>query len=711
MMRIIIKLKKGVIIVSGNSGYKEKDADAKALINEILNPENEFTPIPFWFLNDYFEEAELKRQLMDFCDKGVYGVVLHPRIGVPDEIGYLSDEFFDVISYIVETANSLGMKVVLYDEGMYPSGSACGQVVKANPELAARGIIISDNADDGEVVANLSDGRFIVYKKTEGTLRGIHYGEDDWDEGAPKVADILNEDAVELFIKLTHDEYYKHLSKYFGNTIIGIFTDEPTCVGRGNGWKFKPWYRGALSDLTERGGKPEELAALFDNETNKTTAIHKKLISEKINNTYYKRLYDWCEEHNIALMGHPSKSDDIDEERFFHIPGQDLVLRRVGPETGGTTGMDSVMAKCSADAARYMGRRRNSNEAFGVCVRDEIPWYMTAADIKWYTDWLGVRGVNMFIPHAFFYSVRDKRSEERPPDVGPNNIWWEHYKKFSGYMSSISYIMTDSKNFADVAVLCNSGAMKEEAVKEFFENQVEFNYVPYSFLDKCEVEDGKLKVGDYTYSYVLGDTDLPVKTIKSVSDVEKRDFSLSKNEKDLRLTHLRKAGVEMIFAVNEGESEISTELTHSISRQAIEVDLWNQTAYKTENSKIKLSLKPRESVLYVFAENADEFPVKPQSKKIDNLIFNLIDDDTKNYKKTYVAAFFNHKEAENRYFEVNCEEMAECYVNDEFCDVAFFNHRFEIGKFLKEGKNSIKLVITGNIANKYNEDKIFYGIK
>ena len=209
---------------------------------------------------------------------------------------------FDVICYIVETAHTLGMQIVLYDEGMYPSGSACGMVVKTNPEFAAHGITITDSVDYGEVVAKLDCGKYIVYKKTNGTLRGIHFGQDDGEEDVPPAADILNEDAVDLFIRLTHDEYYKRLKKYFGNTIIGFFTDEPSCVGRGDGWKFRPWYKGALSDLSDMGGKPEELSALFDNQTNETTIIYRKLISEKLNDTYYKKLYNWCEEHNIALM-------------------------------------------------------------------------------------------------------------------------------------------------------------------------------------------------------------------------------------------------------------------------------------------------------------------------------------------------------------------------------------------------------------------------
>ena len=73
-----------------------------------------------------------------------------------------------------------------------------------SPEFAAKGIIISDNENDGEVIAKLDDGRFIVFKETGGTLRGIHFGEDDWEENAPMVADILNGDAVDLFIKITH---------------------------------------------------------------------------------------------------------------------------------------------------------------------------------------------------------------------------------------------------------------------------------------------------------------------------------------------------------------------------------------------------------------------------------------------------------------------------------------------------------------------------
>ena len=112
------------------------------LLKLLDNPPRAYTPIPFWFLNDRLEPDELRRQLRDFCDHGVYGVVLHPRMGMDPGVAYLSPAFFDGLRVAVETAAALDMRAVLYDEGMYPSGSACGLVVKDHPELASRGIAL-----------------------------------------------------------------------------------------------------------------------------------------------------------------------------------------------------------------------------------------------------------------------------------------------------------------------------------------------------------------------------------------------------------------------------------------------------------------------------------------------------------------------------------------------------------------------------------------
>ena len=82
------------------------------LLQQLKQPAREFTPIPFWFLNGDLQEEELERQLKDFASHGVYGVVLHPRMGLPRKIEYLEESYFYYISFIVKTAAELEMKVV-----------------------------------------------------------------------------------------------------------------------------------------------------------------------------------------------------------------------------------------------------------------------------------------------------------------------------------------------------------------------------------------------------------------------------------------------------------------------------------------------------------------------------------------------------------------------------------------------------------------------
>lgn len=84
------------------------------LCREILHPDKEFSPVPFWFFNDMPDEDKIRKQLTDYVDKGVNAIVLHPRIGVPVEIGYLSKEYFKAVRFIVKTADELVGDVVIY---------------------------------------------------------------------------------------------------------------------------------------------------------------------------------------------------------------------------------------------------------------------------------------------------------------------------------------------------------------------------------------------------------------------------------------------------------------------------------------------------------------------------------------------------------------------------------------------------------------------
>ena len=658
-------------------------------------------------------------------------------------------------------AAELGMKVVLYDEGMYPSGSAHGMVVEANPEFASKGIIILDEhkaqeklaaEENAQVIAELSGGRKLVYGFAGGTIRGIHFGEDDGEPGAPKAADILNPDAVDEFIRLTHDRYYAELKEYFGNTVIAFFTDEPSAMGRGTG-RYRAWAKGMERELEEAGGRVEELEALFVNtgrtvagrsdieetEENTTVRLYHKMIKRKLREIFYARLSNWCEAHGIALIGHPAESNDIEEELYFHIPGQDLIMRRVSPETGGLREFDSVQAKLAADIARHLGRRRNANECFGVCYRDRIPWYMTAGDMKWYIDWLGLRGVNLYIPHAFYYSVEGERKGERPPDVGPNNIWWRHYRRFSDYMKRLSYLSADSVNSAEIAVLCDNNNVPYEEIACLYENQVEFNYLPAALLEQAKVQGGKVCIQGYAYTKVLNvlgqsygekfADKLGGLMVTDTDSLLKSEIELEKPCRTLRKVHLKKNGAEMYLFGNEGSDPICTRVTiHGLQNPGF-VDLWRGTAYTVEGAgeSFCLYLQPSETLLVVkdgavFCEEkrtADwyrtEYPDWTQRFVMADLNGGTRDKLGDNSGVNSVSYTLQYEAAaadEKLRFSVRGEEMVECFCNGKFVDVSFWGtHRFELSGFLQKGSNEIRLVVTGNAANVYEHAGIAFGLK
>ncbi len=679
-------------------------------------PPREYTPIPFWFLNDDLDHAEIRRQLKDFCDHGVYGVVLHPRMGLSERIGYLSPLFFDYIRTAVTEAKRLGMKIVLYDEGMYPSGAAGGQIVAARPDLGSRGIALTDQPQADDTLICRTEKGCLVERFSNGTIRGVHFGEDDGEPNAPRSADILNPEAVRLFIELTHEAYWRELHEEFGKTIVAMFTDEPTILGR-NAGPLMPWSKGFADLFRQSGGHLEGLTGLFTGEENPDTALYRRLILQRESEVYYAPLSRWCEEHGIALTGHPHQSDDIEVERFFHIPGQDLVFRMVSPERGGTEGMDSVMGKCSADMARLMGRERNDNECFGACNRDWNPWYFTGGDMKWIIDWLAVRGVNLFIPHAFYYSLQGARSGERPPDVGPGSIWWPYYRQWADYMARLSWLMTNADLKADIAVPVQNRDLHAEDVAPLFKSQKGFHYLPESFWKECREEDGALICRGLRYRAVLGPSNLFPTVPHTIENIPP-DCACVPPQPDLRAARLSLNGRKLWLLVNEGETKIRTTLTLPASTGIAQYDPWIAKAQQIDSqttadgAKIALRLPRRGSMLLFEVSQAEwealpaEIPAVPLSGKI----FRLEADEPERHRKIYSAEIAPC--SQDVMLSLDAEEMAELYVNGRFHAAAFWQPQ-EIripADVLKNGAK-LRLIVTGSMANVYGTRPVWYGLR
>lgn len=683
------------------------------LKKKFINPPAEFSPFPFWFWNDELSAEEIIRQIRDFHAKEVDGFVIHPRMGLPCSMPYLSESYMELVELAVGEADQLGMKVILYDEGMYPSGSACGMVVKENPDYASRGLQMKEypcgqSAESTHIPDSLLPGdslvatlavrklseteidldstlvldpdrshlRFVppdsglwsvlqfVDTASKGTIRGVHPGQDDGEPNSPLASDLLNPDAVQTFIRLTHEAYYKKLSRYFGFTVIAMFTDEPDLLGRGHTPGLKPWTRGFLNEYLEGGGRKQDLAALWF-EAGETTAgireAYDTTVRNRLARTYYKALADWCEAHGVALTGHPAASNDIGLLEHFHIPGQDVVWRYVAPEAEkAVTGVHSTMGKCSSDSARHRGKRRNLNESFGVC-GIEGGWSLSADNMKWYLDWLFVRGVNLIVPHAFYYSIRGERRDERPPDVGPHNTWWSEYARFSRYIKRMSWLMTDSRNGAETAVIAGASELPWRIVKPLYEEQIEFNYLEEALLpDSAVYEDGVLAVAGYHYRAVLVEDgtrlskesqrtleaftrqgglvielskgDQPTKDIGQVRVGDEmeipgrlaralgRDAELEPAAASIRISRISKGGFQFYVVVNEGE--VGYEGTLAV-KQAGYTECWRpwtgevDQAIQEEGSegrKVRISVERRECVIVVVDPQVPQSPNRTVSE-------------------------------------------------------------------------------------------------
>jgi len=610
---------------------------------ELRRADPQYSQMPFWFWNDELSDQETARQMAEFRRQGVQAFVIHARMGLPAEIPYMGARWLGHVRFAVEEAARTGMRVCLYDEGMYPSGSAHGAVVRSNPAFAAQGLLaesqtvvgpaeidIPTPTEDALVAAvllpepapgqaldlkqsrlierpaeklQLTAGRWrlmrFVAVPSRGTIRGVHPGEESGKPSAPAAADLLNPEAMRTFLKCAYEPYWDTLKEHFGSTVIGIFTDEPSLLGRSPRKGVRPWTPGLPEYFRSRRGYAllPMLPALFADCGEQTEALRQDFeltLAERLDESYYQQLSHWCAEHRVALTGHPGGSDEIRPLRLFQIPGQDIVWRWVVPDSPtALEGVNSTVAKCSSSVARHDQRRRNLDELYGA-----YGWQLTMDEMKWLADWMLVRGVNLLSPHAFYYSIREERVNERPPDLGLHNAWWPHYRPFADYTTRLCGLVSEGRQVCDVAVLSVNNRLPWRAAKWLLQNQVDFNYLEdWRLVEQAQVEGRRLRVGPMSYALLIVDDDrMPQgKTLQKIRQLQAagvlvrhcsgepsaalvaklpRDLETDRPLPGLRYAHLVRHDVHHYLLTNEGEEPIEASITCQAQGHAQWYDPW-----------------------------------------------------------------------------------------------------------------------------------------
>ncbi|MEO0966275.1 MAG: hypothetical protein AAFY08_14290 [Planctomycetota bacterium] len=614
----------------------------------FVHPPNTYSLTPFWFWNDRLEEEEIIRQIDAFTERGIYGFVLHPRVGLPEDCGWMSPRLLGFMRVAIDHAARRRMQVILYDEGMYPSGSCAGQVVAENSEFACRGLVLLDREP-----ADLPDGQHIVARcsRAEGTsvwvidrpigswIRGLHYTADDstrsldpWParatpESRPPAADLLNPDAVACFIRLTYDRYHHHFEDHFGKTITAIFTDEPMVLGRGNPCDARPGTTDILSHVNAFLGydfTPHLPALWHDDEPDaeRHRDNYRRAIRHRLDTTYYRPLRNWCADHRVALTGHPANPDDLGHLRYFHWPGQDAILDFVYPGERAVSRLESTQAKAAASVAVHYRRQRNANEFMGAYGHD-VPVSL----YRFVAYWLIVRGCNLLIPHAFFYSTRGPRIDECPPQLGPHGPWWDDAELTAFHVACqrLSWLNALAHPCVHVALICPENDVPVRLSRRLFEAQIDFHYLDERHLHgDAHVKADGVHLADMHYHAVVAIApSLSSTAINALGSLDRSRTWLLDHESSgpdiaslraalpphprtsepqpwLRLREVRLANNDWLFTFNEGLEPIATNLEFHRPGSIARIDIAKGRLIEAGLSdRVALHLEPGELALFL----------------------------------------------------------------------------------------------------------------
>ena len=279
--------------------------------------------IPFLAITGKPTEADLAKKVSSLRADGFDQFIVYARSGL--EYEYMGEDWLGCVDTLCREADSRGMKVWLYDEFNWPSGTCKGRV---------------PNECDDYRYAELA-----VYRNADGAFR--------WQKMLAPAGwvNVLDAGAMKRFIELTHEVYEKRLAGWFEKmTILGIFTDEP---GHPTPIRFegKPlvhfayWkeLEGEYRAATGGDFRKDVESYLSGAGSPKVWETYASLKGRRFRTNYFDRIESWCRKMGIFSTGHMIQEHDIVGSCRYNgdplvalkgmsLPGIDEIYTRAGAD-------------------------------------------------------------------------------------------------------------------------------------------------------------------------------------------------------------------------------------------------------------------------------------------------------------------------------------------------------------------------------------------
>ncbi len=595
--------------------------NAKFDLNNFMSPDVSYAPVYIWVWNDICTREIIDVQLAEMQRLGIraFYILPEPKEFRPDSMPtnlspeYLSDEYFELCAYAIDKGSSLGMNCWIYDEGGWPSGSACGKVVKDHPEYAVGGTY----------------------------------------------PDLLNRNATEYFIEITHKKYASATRNF-----TAVFTDEPKAP-------LNPFNKD-LADKYEAIYGESILPHLSlikgdENPTEKNVHILRRwydLCSRTFCENYLLPCKNWANKNGFAFTGHLDKDHSPDgcmngggnfnlmrALRCFDIPGIDVIWRQLYPENQAKT-KDEMNAhngfypRYASSAAAQNGTKLAMSEVFGVAGPG-----LTYDMMRYTVGYQAVRGINIFNPFNFPLGRKGQLLAQELPIFTETQPYYRHLALFNRYAERLSYISSLGERVCETALYYPvsdfQGRLNAENVANEFDSlgrkledmTVDFDIVDDDVIQTAEITDsGFIRIGSAEYRHIIipAGAHIPDATQKALNKFAvcggrvTNEASACKpviqyDGVGLRVTHRKAENAEIFcFFREKGENENYHIRLPSEKGYLLDLEKGELQNSKTENGTFKLSLATGETAVVLLT---DEF-YNPESKKEFGTRFDIPDNYT-----------------------------------------------------------------------------------
>lgn len=605
------------------------------------NPPADCQPSYSWLWNVPVSREAIDRELEEIVRAGVKSLYIlpMPKDFRPETIrtyldpDYLTEEFVELAKYAIERMIDNGITPWLYDEGGWPSGSACGKTLLDYPDGAMtllRKRILTLKAGekfqpaDTFVAAFIGKARIDREYVAEQDVEILEYftrrnTELTDDHSMRGFIDFTDPKVTEAFINNTYEMYRGIVGERFGKEIPLIFTDEPGlkegALPKGCFEEFKKEFGYDIRDfayvLLDKGS----LAETEEEISARRNFI--EMVGRKFKDATFVRLRKWCDDAGICYAGHLMADNypdayrsgyfsQLDILRQMAIPGVDAIWEQIRYPYGGRAPYDAVetermpfFPRIASSAARQTGQNISLTETMGI-YGDGV----TPDEIRFGTNYHVIRGINyVSFAHIPFGNQRFSALATRP-DYRHEKPGFYNLAHINDYFARLSYLARLGHADGDTALYHpindypTNPEISEAAVKSYRDTGVmlEKNFIQFDIIDDyairaAEIAQGGLKIGDAVYRHIVVPEnkympeDIKEKIAPYVSEGNP-EYKFSSDK--IRVMTRKLDTGRLWFIFNEGEPTVREALTIGGRRKVYRLDCSTAEIYRDDTPEMVL---------------------------------------------------------------------------------------------------------------------------